>query len=491
VKILLVGSGGREHALALLMAQSAEAPRIAVVSNTYNPGLERIAKATHGRIFHGNPVSPGEVLKAAEEYEPDLVVIGPEEPLFAGVADTLIENGYTVYGPRKRLANIERDKSFARNLMWRYRIPGRLRFNVFQDPIEASNYAKAAGDVVIKPARQAGGRGVRVFAEPMEHLSRAAREAAAAYAQKLAVLMSQKYSDIEAKIIVEERVEGVEYSLMAVTDGETLIGLPAVQDHPHLYTWDIGPETGGMGSIAGPTHLLPFLEEDEYQETLDILKATVKALANETKLHYTGTITGQMMLTSLQGPTLIEYYARFGDPEIGNLIYMIESSFVELLDRAASRRLSGYNLKINEVYTVNIAVAPAGYPNNRETARNHPVKIDEAKIKTEGCTLLYAGVTRNNEGTLVTTGSRIAEIVCPSTNSFEEARKKAIKAIQAITLTDNHPLIYRTDIGSRKHLEARLRKADHVRRAYRRRRRGKIIVYDWIPGKGLVKYDYS
>ncbi|KSW12111.1 phosphoribosylamine--glycine ligase [Pyrodictium occultum] len=492
MKVLLVGSGGREHALAVLMARSGLEPRIAVVSDKRNPGLAEAAERTGGRLYTGKPTSPADVARTAEEWSPDLVVIGPEEPLFAGVADALRERGFTVYGPGAAQARIEKDKAYARELMWRHRIPGRLRYRVFTDPREAAEYARAAGDVAVKPARQAGGRGVRVFAEPMEHLGSAVREAAAGYAERLAERIRESYSDIEHAVIVEERVEGVEYTVMAVTDGSTVVPLPAIQDHPHLFTWDLGPETGGMGAVSGPGTTPSFLEPGEYRETVEILEKTVEAIRADTGEPYRGTLSGQMMLTSLWGPTVIEYYARFGDPETANLVHMVESDFLELLDRAASGRLAGYRLEVAEdTYVVTIALAPAGYPNNRSIARGHPVAVDRGAVEREGCSLLYAGVDEGPGG-LVSTGSRLVEIACPSTRGYEDAAARAQRAASAVRLLDGHPLVWRRDIGSRSHIEARVRLAERVRKAYlRRRERGETRVYDWIPGRGLLVYDYG
>ena len=491
-KVLIVGGGAREHALALLISRSKMEPSISAISSNVNPGILRLCEGTNGKYLKGKPTDPNDVLRAAEEVSPDLVVIGPEEPLFSGVSDALKEKGFTVFGPTARASLIEKDKGFARNLMWKHKIPGRLRYKTFVDPEDAAEYAKAVGDSVVKPARQAGGRGVRVFGETAEHLSKIAREAAASYVKRLADIIKKKYKDIENTIVVEERVEGVEYTLMTVTDGYDVLPLPIVEDHPHLYPWDLGPETGGMGSISGPSYILPFLTEDEFKESSKIVEMTVRALFDEIKERYVGAISGQMMLTSFWGPTLIEYYARFGDPEIGNLIFMINSDFLELLDVAARKKISSYRLDINEnVYVVSKAVAPEGYPLEREKAKGHPIAVDENSIKKLGCEILYGGVDLV-DGQLLTTGSRAIEVVCPSRKGFEEASLLAEKAIANIRALDGYRLIHRWDIGSPEHLRFRLRKARLARLAYMRRRsKGLFVIYDWIPGKGLVVFDYS
>jgi len=402
LKVLIVGEGAREHALALMAAGSPVEPRVYVAASKRNPGLKRLAEETGGGLVAASPTSPGEVVAAAERVSPDLVVIGPEEPLFHGLADALRERGFTVFGPSRAAAMIEKDKVYARSLMWRHRIPGRLRFQGFRSPAEAAEYARAAGDVVVKPARQAGGRGVRVFAKPLEHLE--VEDEAAGYAERLAEQVAERYSDMESLVIVEERVDGVEYTVTVVTDGRDMVALPAAQDHPHLLPFDTGPETGGMGAIAGPGVELPFLEASEYRETVEILRRTLEALAAETGERYVGALSGQMMLTGLWGPTVIEYYARFGDPEAGTLIPLVESDFLELLDRAASGRLAGYRLRLREgVYVVSKAVAPEGYPVDRAAARGHPVAFNEDAVGGD-CVLLVGAAHEEAPGRVVSTG---------------------------------------------------------------------------------------
>ncbi|HIQ55275.1 MAG TPA: phosphoribosylamine--glycine ligase [Pyrodictium sp.] len=492
MRVLLVGYGGREHALSIMIRDSPMSPKISVVMDKPNPGIRRVVEETGGKVYVAKTTDPLDVARAAERENPDLVVIGPEEPIFSGVVDALEERGFLVYGPKSRLGLIEKSKAYARELMWRHGIPGRLRYAAFRDVGEAMRYASLAGDVVVKPARQAGGRGVRVFAEPTEHLRGVAREAITEHIVRVARIVDEKYGDVDYKVVVEERVEGVEYTLMAITDGETVLGLPLVQDHPHLFEGDVGPETGGMGAIAGPSYTLPFINDEEYDETIDILKKTIDALKNETRERYKGTISGQMMLTALWGPTVIEYYARFGDPEIAALIPLIESDFLELLLRAAEGRLAGTKLRIKDsVYVVVKAVAPKGYPENRGLAKGHPVQFNLDAVSREGCLMLVAGVEEKN-GVFYSTGSRLVEIVCASTQGYEDASRRADKAIvSGVELADGHPLVWRRDIGSRWLVEKRIELAKIVRQAYKNRKRRGVIVYDWVPGKGLIVYDYS
>jgi phosphoribosylamine--glycine ligase len=486
MKVLLVGSGGREHALAKLIRRSLLEPRLFIAMDYRNPGLEREAVETGGRGFVVHTTSPAEVAKVAEEISPDLIVIGPEEPQFHGVTDELRERGYIVFGASSKCAEVEKSKVFARSLMWKYKIYGRLYFKAFTGIEEARRFIEFAGDVVIKPARQAGGKGVKVLKDTQAYLSRDRAEVKKTYVEKLFSEM-ERYGDIDYKILVEQRVEGVEYTSMIITDGNAVIPLPLVQDHPHAYEFDIGPETGGMGSIQGPGWVLPFITREEFAKTVEVVSEVLKALQNEVREAYVGAFAGQMMLTGIWGPTVIEFYSRFGDPEISNLVPIVTSDFLELLDKAARRKLASAKLDIDENrVTIVKALAPAGYPDDKKLASGHPVCIDEARVRELGCEVLYASVELQGDGFMYSKGSRIFEIVC-SGNSYEEAYEKAEKAVTYVKSLDGWPLFYRGDIGSKELLMDRFRTAERARTIYWSRMRrgllGKVLV--WIPGEGI------
>ncbi len=492
MKLVLVGEGSREHALALLLRRSTLNPKIYVLSSYVNPGLKKVAEDSGGRLQKCNILNPYDVRSKVNELSPDIIIIGPEEPQFHGVVDVLKNSGYAVFGATRKLAEIEKSKVFMRDLMWRFRIPGRLAFKAFTDVDEAMEYAENAGDVVIKPARQAGGKGVKVVADLHAYLSDVKSEVRREYSRKLVSDIMSHYSDIDYKLLIEERVEGVEYTLMMISDGFTTLPLPLVQDHPHAFDNDLGPETGGMGSIQGPGYLLPFINDEEYRQSVEIVNSVLGALQSVVDERYVGAISGQMMLTPIWGPTVIEFYSRFGDPEVVNLVHVLESDFLEIVEAAVSGKLASIKLKIrDDLVTVVKVVSPKGYPNNRKAARGHPVIVDEDVIGACGCDILYGGVELGDDGIKYTTGSRIAAVLC-SGNDYDSVSRTANKCAELVRCGDGWSTFYRSDIGSTSLISERVRLSEIVRSVYTYRWRNNLmsIKVDWVPGKGATIYDY-
>ncbi|MEM0361095.1 MAG: phosphoribosylamine--glycine ligase [Sulfolobales archaeon] len=490
MKVVVVGEGAREHAIALMISRSSREPKIFSLSSYVNLGLKRVSERSGGRLVLCNTVSPEKVAEKVGEISPDLIIVGPEEPQFHGVVDSLIDLGYAVFGATKKLSQIEKSKVFMRELMWTYKIPGRLTYKAFTNVDEALEYVSNVGDVVIKPARQAGGKGVKVIADVQAYLRDIRSEVRKGYVRRLSDDIMSHYTDIDYKVLIEERVEGVEYTVTTITDGYYVLPLPLVQDHPHAFEFDIGPETGGMGSIQGPGKLLPFINEDEFRKSVEIVEKSLKALQDVTKERYVGALSGQMMLTSLYGPTLIEFYSRFGDPEIANLIPTLDTDFLDIIEAAVSRKLASVKLRVSDdTVTVVKAVCPRGYPNNRKAAKGHPVVVDEFKIRGYGCEVLYSGVELVGN-TIYTTGSRIAEVLCEG-RDFQEVSDRANKCAEAIKCSDGWEVFYRSDIGSNELLRRRISLAELVRNAYSYRVSKNIlnIRVDWIPGKGVIYYE--
>ncbi|MDT7860968.1 MAG: phosphoribosylamine--glycine ligase [Saccharolobus sp.] len=478
MKILLIGEGAREHVIAYGLFNSSKNYRIYALSSYKNPGINEIVKRSNGEYFLGDINSVETVREVIRKVNPDLGVIGPEEPLFHGVSDVFKQEGIPVFGASKRNARIEESKVWAREIMWRYSIPGRLRFKTFFTIEDAAKFVlEYGGSIAIKPAGQSGGKGVKVVADLQAYLSQEKRNAMSKSVKDIGSLYKKEG---EPRIIIEEKVDGPEYTLHVLSDGNTTLALPLAQDYKNAYQDGIGPETGGMGSISGPSKLLPFINEEEYDMTYDIVKKTIEAIYKETGEKYVGVIAGQMMLTELWGPTVIEYYSRFGDPEASALIPRIESDFGELVEFTATGHLTKVNLKINDEPTVVRAVAPLGYPLSKKLASGHKIWLNLDKIKENNCLVFFGSVSLEGMQ-LITKGSRALELV--SISPYNVASEKLDKCIQYIYSTTK--LIYRTDIG--RTIDEQIEKAEIIRYSYRNRMRsGNLgVSADWSPTGGL------
>ena len=492
MKVLLIGHGAREHAIAEAITRSVYAPKLYAICSSKNPGILKLCRETGGELFKGDENSKEFVSKIVSEHSFDFVFIGPEEPLFHGISDTVEEMGIPCIGAKERLAEVERSKAYMRRLMWKHKIPGRLKFIAFKDLRDAITYIEAyAESVAIKPARQAGGKGVKVISDFQAYLKDEKQKVKLAHAKEVVERLMSAYDDIEDRILIEEKVEGPEYTMQCFTDGRTVLPMPAVQDNKNAFNDDIGPETGGMGSISGREGLLPFLTKEEYSESVEIVEKVVHALHKETGERYHGLIAGQMMLTDKWGPTIIEFYSRFGDPEAVNVLPILETDMIDICEAIISESLHKIKLEFRDVATVVKCVAAWGYPNYRDLAKGHPVHVDESIPEKYGCKLYYGAIDIDEKGQMISGGSRLIEIFGEA-ETIPEASEKVEKSINCIQLTDGWRVFHRSDIGTPELLRKRIDLANLVRMLYHyRKEKGLIgIDIDWIPGKGKIVHEY-
>jgi len=420
--VLLVGGGGREHAVARAIAES-DATLYACAGNR-NPGIARLAEG----FEELETTNPSAVSSYATDVDATLAVVGPEAPLQAGVADALDDAGVYAFGPQKEEARIETDKAFQRRFMAEHDVPGCPDFETFDDPEAACEYIDAAdGDLVVKPAGLTGGKGVRVIGDQVTE------EEAKAYIRE---------SDYE-RIVLEERLIGEEFTIQAfVANGELRV-TPAVQDHKRAYEGDEGPNTGGMGSYSDAETFLPFMDEDDYLEAVDVLRATVDALDG-----YKGVLYGQFMLTA-DGIRVVEFNARFGDPEAMNTLPVLSTPFLDVLTAARDGE-SLPRLTFQPKATVCKYAVPEGYPTDPEAGAT--VTIDEDNAGE--AILFYASVDERDDGIYTTTSRSFAVVgVADTITAAEEIAENALQRAGTDGLRVRH------DIGTPDLVQRRI---DHV-----------------------------
>jgi phosphoribosylamine--glycine ligase len=408
MKVLVVGSGGREHALLWKAAQSPLVERLYAAPG--NAGMEALAERVPWN---------GEVEALADwalEAGIDLTLVGPEAPLVEGIADAFWERGLKVFGPTQKAAMIEGSKAFAKGLMERYGIPT-ARYRTFQDPLLALEYLEEVGvPIVIKDSGLAAGKGVTVAFDL--HTAK----------QAVANILNRAEG---GEVVIEEYLEGEEATVLALTDGKTVLPLLPSQDHKRLLDGDQGPMTGGMGAVApypmdGAT--LRRVEEE-------ILWPLVRGLEAEGVV-YRGVIYAGLMITR-EGPKVLEFNARFGDPEAQAVLPLLQSDLVELALKVAEGRLQGTRLSWREGAAACVVLAAPGYPENPR--KGIPLHLPEPP---EGVLVFHAG-TRREGGRLVSAGGRVLNVVGLG-KDLKEALERAYAFIPRIGFPG---AVYRRDIG--------------------------------------------
>ena len=415
--VLLVGGGGREHAIASALA--GDCSLYACASNR-NPGIRRLADG----FETVDETDTDAIVAVATDVGADIAVIGPESALEAGVADALSDAGVYPFGPHAAAARIETDKAYQRRFMHDENIPGCPDFAVFDDIDAACSYIdEYDGDLAVKPAGLTGGKGVKVIGDQVTP------EAAKAY------LREEAYD----RVVLEERLVGEEFTIQAFVANGEFRATPAVQDHKRAYEGDEGPNTGGMGSYSDVTTSLPFMDDDDYEAALDVLDAVVAALPE-----YTGVLYGQFMLTA-SGPTVIEFNARFGDPEAMNTLPVLETPFIDVLTAARDGEPLP-EIDVATQATVCKYAVPDGYPVEPESGAQ--IAVDEERAGD--ALLYYASVDERDDG-LYTTTSRSFAVVGRG-DSITEAEAMASEALSAA----GDRVRVRHDIGTQPLLDRRV-----------------------------------
>ena len=427
-KILVIGSGAREHAIIRALDRSPQKKEIYCLASNMNPGIAELCD----ELTIGNINDPDFVVSYVKEMGATLAIIGPENPLANGVADALWDGGIKVVGPKKDLAQLETSKAFTRDLLNEYDIPGGPQYETFNSMNRVEDFLTELGEnYVVKYDGLAGGKGVKVSGD---HLH--SHEEALAYCNELV--------DKNGEFVIEEKFIGEEFSLMSFCDGETLKHMPAVQDHKRAYEGDTGPNTGGMGTYSDADHSLPFLTEDDIAEAHDINIATATAVKDKFGEGYKGILYGGFMATA-NGVKLIEYNARFGDPEAMNVLSLLQSDFIDICNGIANSILENVDVSFQNKATVCKYAVPEGYPDS--PVKGEPIDVSGV---TNSDGLFYASVDIQN-GQLVEAGSRTVAIVGIA-DTISEAEAIAEKEVSSIS----GPLFHRTDIGTEAVIQKRI-----------------------------------
>jgi phosphoribosylamine---glycine ligase len=440
MRTLVIGGGGREHAIVKALERGGS--EIYSAMRNRNPG---IARASKDFILVKETDTP-KVTEFALRCKVELAVIGPEAPLEVGLVDVLESNGILCVGPTKAAARIETSKSFAREVMRKHRVPGNLDFHSFDDPTSAKAFVKDMDmEVAVKPVGLTGGKGVKVQGE---HLKTKAE-----VCEYIDEIFEKNIGG--AGVVLEEKAVGEEFTLQSFCDGRDIAPMPLVQDHKRAFEGDEGPNTGGMGAYSDADHLLPFVQRNEYQKAVDIVRKMIVAMKDE-GCPYKGILYSQFMLTR-DGPKVIEYNARFGDPEAMNVLTILSSDLTEVCCGIAGGHLSRVKVDFQNKATVCKYVVPAGY--GIESKAGLSIKVDESAIEREGARLYYAMVDEV-DGNILTTSSRAMGVVGVD-DTIEGAEKSCERALRFVK---GDAIYVRHDIGKKDIVQRRKDHMDSLRR---------------------------
>jgi phosphoribosylamine--glycine ligase len=420
LKTIIVGSGGREHALGYKIAGGGDEREL-----LFLPGNAGTALIGQNADVRADDVDG--VVAFCRENAPDLVIVGPEDPLAGGLSDRLAAEGIRVFGPTAACAQIESSKAYAKEFMAKYAVPT-ARFDIFTDPAAAHAYVEASGGrVVVKASGLARGKGA-IVTDSEEEAHRAVEQ----------VMEERAFGEAGDTVVIEERLRGEEVSVLAVTDGENYVLLPPSQDHKPIYDGNRGPNTGGMGAYC-PAPLVTSNMLSKIEKS--VFKRTLKGLRAE-GLQYRGVIYAGLMINR-DGIHVIEFNARFGDPETQAMLPVVDLDLGGLLMRAAEGRLESTSVVPASRWAVCVVLASGGYPGAYE--RGKVITGTEKASAGEGVMLFHAGTRVAEDGALLTSGGRVMGVTGCG-DSLREAQRRAYDACRLVEFEGRY---MRNDIGDK------------------------------------------
>ncbi len=440
VNVLLIGSGAREHAIAEAIVKSKKKPKLYSFMKANNPGIAALSEDIQiGRY------DDLESIKAfAQANAIDFCFIGPEDPLNNGVVDALKEIGIPSIGPKKSLARLETSKSFTRLLLKKYNIPGNPKFKVFESTDGIKEFLDELKQSVIKPDGLTGGKGVKVQGDHYQ-------------TKKEALKYCKEVLKEHSAVVVEEKLDGEEFSLQCFTDGKYILATPPAQDHKRAYVDDKGPNTGGMGSYSCADHLLPFLKKEDIDKAYEITQKVAEAIYKETGEYYKGVMYGGFIVTKY-GVKLLEYNARLGDPEVMNVLPILKTDFLDICQGVINGNLSKVKAKFENKATVCKYAVPEGYPENPTKGK----KVSLVDIPKDA-KVYYASVDKKEDG-LYMSGSRAIAFV----GIHYDMEKAEVIAENAVSSVKGH-VFHREDIGTKELIDKRVKHMEKIRNESKRK----------------------
>ncbi|RCW62382.1 phosphoribosylamine--glycine ligase [Halanaerobium sp. ST460_2HS_T2] len=417
MNILLIGSGGRENALAWKLAQSSRVKELYIAAG--NPGT-----AEYGENLEFDESNQEALLEFALKEKIDITVVGPEAPLAAGIVDLFEEHGLKVFGPKKAAARLESSKAFSKELMYKYGIPT-AEYRSFTEAAEAKAYIEEKGaPIVVKASGLAAGKGV-IVAQTAEEAEEAVET----------IMLNDKFGEAGEKVVIEEFLEGEEATILAFCDGKTVVPMIPSQDHKPAYDGGKGPNTGGMGAYAPAPVVTDGIMEEFKRE---IMKPTLEALQSE-GLDFKGIIYFGLMIKN-QKAKVLEYNVRFGDPEAQVVLPLLETDLVAIMEAVLKEELDQVEIKWKNQKALCVVMASGGYPVEYEKGKEI-TGIKEAETGED--IIVFQAGTKMEAGKLLTDGGRVIAVTALG-DSFKEVIDKAYAGVAKIHFKDFH---IRNDIG--------------------------------------------
>lgn len=424
MKVLLISLAARGHAVADALARSKHKPEIISLCPARNPGIAKLASEVHEIDI----MDFDTVLDLAKKHKPDFAFIAPDDPIGAGLADALAAINIPSVAPKQSLARIEASKGFTRSLLKKYKLDFSPKYRAYtefdHDDLHQFLTKELEGNFVVKYDALKGGKGVKVSGEHIHSV-----EEGISYAKECI--------DECGRVVIEEKLVGVEFSLLSFVSGERVVDMPAVQDHKRAYNGDTGPNTGGMGTYSDANHSLPFLTDTDLATAKEINRSVASALLQECGEPYTGILYGGFIVTK-NGVKVIEYNARFGDPEALNILPLLETDFVDICYGIINGDLSEDMVRFAHKATVCKYITPESYPEAKKE-RGEVVQFPEVPGNAR---IYYGDLKEDANGSLHLGGSRTAGIVGIA-DTIAEAEKIAEELCEKV----QGPVRFRSDIG--------------------------------------------